>query len=616
MHPGEDAVCFRRPEVARLLGEDFVCRRRREWPLLDLEGPLPPASPRVPFSHPEAVCTTRPVRKLVSLFFLFCFRFFSSLLFSSFYTPLLRLSLPCTAQVRAVQRFTNAKQRLHARFPFLQAVLDAADGHVVLAGGSVLAELTRKGADERQVADQFRLFDDGNRRHWRDKTDADFFFYGLGEKQAGATLDRCISALVAAAAGRPGIHWVKVHRQAFVTTVSIRTDRFMYQLIDEYQFIHRVYPTKGSIIGGFDIAFAAVLFDGENVLGTPLAAWSIINSVLLIDVSRRSTSFKYRVTKYHRRYGVSVCFPGVPGSALQPLSDTEIADRRQRIKAFAYELGMKFSLGYDYESPRRLDDVLYASQWRVIGEWQVSSSGLRSSRVTPGSTKSHLEVSSDYGALPFDEEMVGKSNGCALRNSRLDQVKTLLCEHSEPVKPATVHAELQGTGIIRTDFDSYATAAEAFLMRRWGENSYGLWCAPKRLAVAFFAERFQDARKFATMRPPDIRKEELLVFTAVLQVRAAEHLRSVKDLLARTNWITQDPGRQWTSSINPVVGNVKEYYGPRCIAPLQIGISPEIETLLRLARRSPGSEFSKLSRDLFDTILENVARIGWEWEKK
>ena len=102
----------------------------------------------------------------------------------------------------------------------------------------------------------------------------------------------------------------------------------------------------------------------------------------------------------------------------------------------------------------------------------------------------------------------------------------------------------------------------------------------------------------------------------MLQVRAAEHLRSVKDLLARTNWITQDPGRQWTSSINPVVGNVKEYYGPRCIAPLQIGISPEIETLLRLARRSPGSEFSKLSRDLFDTILENVARIGWEWEKK
>jgi hypothetical protein len=73
-------------------------------------------------------------------------------------------------------------------------------------------------------------------------------------------------------------------------------------------------------------------------------------------------------------------------------------------------------------------------------------------------------------------------------------------------------------------------------------------------------------------------------------------------------WIDQDPGRQWTSSINPIIKKPEDFYGEYYV-PFGLGIPCDIETTMRLARKfRKGSFFAELPTDLFKLILIYVLR--------
>ncbi|PRP86651.1 ankyrin repeat-containing protein [Planoprotostelium fungivorum] len=73
------------------------------------------------------------------------------------------------------------------------------------------------------------------------------------------------------------------------------------------QIILRIYKSPAEILLGFDIDCCAVGYDLERVWVTPRAARAIRKKYNLVNVTRRSTSYEYRLFKYAKRgYSVMV----------------------------------------------------------------------------------------------------------------------------------------------------------------------------------------------------------------------------------------------------------------------------------------------------------------------
>lgn len=74
-----------------------------------------------------------------------------------------------------------------------------------------------------------------------------------------------------------------------------------HQLILEYQIILRMYHTMSSIIHAFDIPSCCVVYDGITAFTTTLGAYAHTNQVNLVTTTYRSTSFEKRLVKYFER---------------------------------------------------------------------------------------------------------------------------------------------------------------------------------------------------------------------------------------------------------------------------------------------------------------------------
>lgn len=83
--------------------------------------------------------------------------------------------------------------------------------------------------------------------------------------------------------------------------------------------------------------------------------------------------------------------------------------------------------------------------------------------------------------------------------------------------------------------------------------------------------------------------------------KAEEKLKGIK-------WITENPGRQWTSSINPIIANPREWYGENYI-PVITGIPIDIESFLRLMRLPRTESYlSYLPTEIFNLILFHISK--------
>ena len=90
-----------------------------------------------------------------------------------------------------------------------------------------------------------------------------------------------------------------------------------------------------------------------------------------------------------------------------------------------------------------------------------------------------------------------------------------------------------------------------------------------------------------------------------------------KKNLIGIKWITQNPGRQWTSSINPIIADPREWYGKHYI-PVLTGIPEEIETTMRLlCLPRTESVWTVINEDIFNVIclhlLHKYADDAWQY---
>lgn len=219
---------------------------------------------------------------------------------------------------------TEALEKLKEDFSFAQVLLDRHRGKLALCGGAIYNICSK--------TERFRS---------ESGRDADFFFYNCTEDEATEILIDCVSTIVELAnpekfsedlqlnirineQGRMNDNdmWmtesVRVERAAKYTNVTLMKYNAMSAVFFGktqrsviYQFIHRIYPSFDSILGGFDVPLSMFGYDGNHIYSTPIGNFCARHNIIIADLSRRSETFERRLIKYQKRSESPIIFPGL-----------------------------------------------------------------------------------------------------------------------------------------------------------------------------------------------------------------------------------------------------------------------------------------------------------------
>jgi len=495
--------------------------------------------------------------------------------------------------------------RLYQDFICLELILNKYRGKIVVAGGAVL----------RSILDV-------------DKSDCDLFFYGISEQEATNILFDCITLIVAVAMkGRKVTEVtgeklkIKVEHKLYVTNVILVGT----QTNEIYQFIHRIYPTKDSIIGGFDLGPSMVLFDGEQIFSTPLGAYCIAKQCIIVDTSRRSISFEQRIYKL-AKFGFNVIFPGInldkSKSVFSDIKGTPTQEYR-KIASLVKKLGFSIEMDYDnFGHEPHYSEVL--QKYKMIDLGMIRFTGMtdeyelrypRPLYATDEDLPKHLlKHYSDYGSslksvtLTHDSEIY--INGAMLRTENLEGVSASITFPMD--ENWTTQAifdsliKLYSNPEIRYDVAAYKLLTYKFLMRRETRHQYSYYLFRNiKRETTKFAEFALKIRKLQDDNP-DLAVDYTKSVVDYLAKRMVQNATFCRENLRGVKWMTQAVGVQWTSSINPIIENPRQYYG-QYYTPFWIGMPCEIETTLRLFRRRRGNYFNLFPKDLFNLLLSYVS---------
>jgi hypothetical protein len=468
--------------------------------------------------------------------------------------------------------------RLNVSFPCIKLILKKHRNKIALCGGSITRLL-------RAITSR--------------KSDADIFFYNCTETEATEILKDSISTIIASFAKESGIKIQKIviQRNENVTNLLI------YDEDDcaTYQFIHRIYPTLDSIIGGFDLgasalALAATDF-GIDIYGTPLGAWTLVNCAIIVDTTRRSISFEKRIIKYARKMGFSVIFPGLSPDSLKEEKLQSLHVRAAKVYKLMQSLGLylrDYIEGYERKFESGLPSI-------SCNGMKINEHGLYDDRTMITGIKevpkTLIDKYSDYEAKEILSNNLAKGNATLLRANNLSRVcvQQEVPLNSIQEKVISIFADMIENPVIEYDVNFRArikSLLERSTVPPFSESGY------TRRNLSLFAEFLPQIRENISLVDPIVK---------FLSERMHENAKICKERLKGIKWITKNPQRQWTSSINPIMEDSRIFYG-EYYTPFWIGIPDGKESILRLIRKCEGSVLFLLSKDLFELLLEMVVK--------
>ena len=485
-------------------------------------------------------------------------------------------------------------------FPCINKLLLEFDGHLVACGGAIIKSLFRT----------------------RGRGDIDLFFYDLTPEEADKMRLDAVAFLVNSFNNDIGDIDYYIKRNEYTTTLCITISFDGTINIYEYQFIHRIYPDISSIIGGFDLSICMIAYDGKEIYATPLGAWSIQNRSVIIDTKRRSTSFEHRLQKYQMK-GFVLIFPGISQKLVQEFSEKNSAKAQMinKMKIVARQYGYEYfddSDDFKFVGDAEPECTNYNVQKKEnilpyfkLGEY----SGLH----TPTYNRKEIEDRltnkiSDYSSLSSHPKCFPSINAQQLRSDNLHSVSSIL--------------KLD----IRKDINTQLIN---------DTNNPNLMIDD---AISKFYNRVEKIRVPLIHRRSDIENKNLdfhrlvkcfgKLTPKVIEIRGTDEYYEYRDMIidkmvvntetCRQNligvkWINQDPQRQWTASINPIIADPREWYGKH-YEPVITGIPSEIETLMRLMRLpKTESVWTMIDDDVFNVIclhlLGQYANDAWNYIK-
>lgn len=284
------------------------------------------------------------------------------------------------------------------------------------------------------------------------------------------------------------------------------------QLIIEYQIILRMYHTISSIIHAFDIPSCCVCYDGYKTYTTTLGAYAHANQVNIAITKYRSTSFERRLVKYFNRgYGLAFI-----GYNVEKGYNTE---RRQ------YEL-------YNIMQHKYLCiTITDRNDNKFIGH--VYTSNIYRSNID-----------SEYSCI---NPKIHSYNELVTHIQCIEDVGIILRQNSHSLIDYSKFYGMEVTDII-------------LLYRNGIDKIIGRHC---------------DKIQNTTLRGIKLMKFSKLVIRDIIDVILAEDEyaanKKIMDILFEQillysgyipKWlIIQDPQRQYTAAINPIIENTEDWYG-------------------------------------------------------
>lgn len=551
-------------EIVALLTQDSYYRKLGKWPLLGIK-----------FKEPRSIEITTP--------------YFTT---RDKYWSLINV------------RFKTFQMVIEEQHPHCTELLTKFDGHIVAAGGAVCKSIIRN--------------QHNNSYDKHHPNDIDIFFYNLTIEEANKLRTEIIRFLIA----KWNTDKIIVTRNEFVTTIYVTvTNQYGDDDIYMYQLIHRIYPDISAIIGGFDLSICMVAYDGKEIYATPLGAWSIKNQSLLIDTTRRSTSFEHRICKYFN-YGINIIFPGL----LQTTIDDHIITPCKQSQNYreVYQRLEELALVYNYRIlsidmiNNHKNELLFNDQQQKENilpflhindgcnhlrrdEVDFGYDSYESVKINISSYKQnearYINKISDY-FHNVDMEYIPQQNATRLRLGNLAAVVSVL---NGDVEDEINNPNIQFNEEVLEQYRNTAEKARVhfgndFIYEECNEEKFR-YLDNCRLAKCFgyLSNEVKEIRE--TERYEEYVDKMIDIMKSNFEI-CFNNLKGIK-------WITKNPGRQWTASINPIFADPREWYGKHYL-PVVTGIPIEIETCLRLARLR--SVFNVLPKDLFDLLLNYIAK--------
>jgi hypothetical protein len=423
----------------------------------------------------------------------------------------------------------NVEQILFTWFPRLEDVFEYAGERIIAAGGAVV-EAIRKAST---IGDDAMPSNYQSRPHG----DVDLFVVGVKEADAAAFLIGLWEAAFVDGAAEEKVkkkfQLKHLTRGQHVITISMGNS---YWDCREYQIILRLYDSVDQVLGGFDLGNCAAGYNTRvGVVMTPLCQFSLACSVILVDSSRRSTSMEYRLSKYQGR-GFSLVFTSVINAPEAPP-----APEGEKAKPTTFRVGV-------------MDINRNGSSFSIQQKWRIKH---EKDEEVP------MEPEDNGGDYDGDEHPVVMAYRNILQANKDDDPQfSKLTLTAANMKDLIEKPTIPGAANIEQMFQAranrnYYVANEPIL------DLYKKW----------FRE---DAEAFVVAK---MRKDRATIDTIVAKtvVKIKTRLEDAsKELQKPLEWITIDPGRQWTGSFKPIRAPPTDFYPKELYSPTLIGL-PSLE---------------------------------------
>jgi len=554
-----------------------------------------------------------------------------------------------------IDRQQRAINNLSSTYRALTPLLQQFNGRLIAAGGAIAKAVVQAAYNGYQTS----------------LTDVDIFF--IGDQDPMETLIEAVAFLIEFwdAADGDENQWLNhsyVVWNANVTTVYLTgvNDNF------KYQFIHRLYPTEASVLGGFDIGACMVSYDGHRISGTEMGIFAVLSQTIVVDTSRRSTSFEHRLEKYNDLF--HLLLPG-----LNPLIKPGFIPRYSiyQVKDKIDQLLSAKGIVCIYEIFRMVenDDELNMDESLEL-QTEISRLAMR------------------YGIWTDVDIMTGWFDG-VLKTRRLGRIPTEIklpyinirvpltalggrraaddregYHRTKHIRPARRITNVEVCDYESRDYLILNVEVEPKQRDfRKSDYSHDSYCLPDRMILGHYAAvrdpaRHPDHASFVAFVNPEVERSNYIQSingvtvlsqdmiemhgritlpdyhrmmtkdaTAMMidiepetlraqlrQLFSGPHLGAfeqayldkrrpnvaklvqLKASMKGVQWIIENPQRQWTSSINPIIEHPSEWYGPKNYRPFLIGTNPLIEAVL-IIRKRQGTFFNLMNRDVFRMIL-------------
>jgi len=494
-------------------------------------------------------------------------------------------------------------------YPGSTLLLKQFSGNLAICGGSL-----------------FRILNKGKFHN----SDVDFFFININEDEATKVLIDAVTTLVHYLNRKKNVlcnskdPYVYLTRNQYVTTLHVtepNRDIDTHMRKYKYQFIHRIYPSIDQIIGGFDLGPCMVAFVSKGndfeLYATELGAWSIINKALIVDTTRRSTSFESRIYKYSKQECL-VILPGVNPQNLLSLFSDDYAEKVSLLQNTLKQMG--------FEANNILSKSVKAMIKEPFNKIVVNYLSIvhrRSNNYDLNIESHHIQKLSDYDDSSCWSSFLPKNNNTKLRTLDLEFVSSITILHDNVALDnlrSMIESNLKYPNVY-LNIGLYNEQVQNLINGLNG--SYTNWNGigsilevGRTKLIRLFAERANEVYYLLsgdeTHLPIEERKHLQKLVTKIIEIRnfmidrmQANAIKAHKELQG-IKWITQNPGRQWTSSINPIITDPRDWYGKSYVS-FRTGIPVNVETILRLLIKRK-SVFTIINKDMFNIILLKLAK--------